>query len=51
MRTAKHYAEVSRINLRPEVEYCPFCGVRLQRTCTLSERTIVTPLKIALYVM
>jgi hypothetical protein len=42
MRTAKHYAEVSRINLRPEIEYCPFCGVRLRRTCTLSERKIVT---------
>jgi hypothetical protein len=25
MRTAKHYTEVTRINLRPEIEYCPFC--------------------------
>lgn len=42
MRTAKQYAEVTRVNLRPEVEYCPFCQRYLRRTCTLSERTIVT---------
>ncbi len=42
MRTAKQYAEVTRINLRPEVEYCPFCQCYLRRTCTLGERTIVT---------
>src|SRR2546423_7305606 len=42
MRTAKQYTEVTRSNLRPEVEYCPFCKLRLRRTCTLGERTIVT---------
>lgn len=42
MRTAKHYAQVTRINLRPEVVVCPVCQLRLQRTCTLAQRTIVT---------
>ncbi len=46
MRTAKQYTEVTRINLRPEVEYCPFCQMRLRRTCTLGERTIVTCAKV-----
>lgn len=42
MRTAKQYTEVTRLNLRPEISYCPFCQCYLRRTCTLSERTIVT---------
>ena len=46
MRTAKQYAQVTRINLRPEVEYCPCCQMRLRRTCTLGERTIITCTKV-----
>lgn len=42
MRTAKQYTEVTRVNLRPEVESCPFCQRYVRRTCTLSERTMVT---------
>lgn len=42
MRTAKQYAEISRITFRPEVYYCPMCQRRLRRTCTLAQRTIVT---------
>ena len=46
MRTAKQYTEVTRINLRPEIEYCPCCQCYLRRTCTLSERTMVTLRKV-----
>jgi hypothetical protein len=41
MRTAKQYAEISRINFRPEVFSYPICQLRLRRTCTVAQRTIV----------
>jgi hypothetical protein len=42
MRTAKQYAQLTRLNFRPEVEECPLCHRRLQRSCTLNRRIIVT---------
>src|SRR5258708_4437713 len=42
MRTAKQYREVTRINVRPEAEFCSHCQHRLRRTCILAQRTIVT---------
>jgi hypothetical protein len=42
MRTAKEYSEVTKLTLRCEIRYCPFCQRYLRRTCTLNQRTIVT---------
>jgi hypothetical protein len=42
MRTAKKYREVTRINVRPEVECCSHCQRRSRRTCILAQRSIVT---------
>lgn len=42
MRTAKHYAEVTKQVLRPEGEVCLLCQSRLRRCVIISRRTIVT---------
>jgi hypothetical protein len=42
MRTAKVYHEITKLILRSEILYCPFCQRYLRRTCTLNERKIVT---------
>lgn len=42
MRTAKVYREVTKLILRTEILYCPFCLRYLRRSCTLNERKIVT---------
>lgn len=42
MRTAKQYREITRMNVRPEVEVCSHCQLRLRRTCILAQRSIVT---------
>jgi len=42
LRTTRQYAEVTKVTLRPEIFYCPFCQRYLRRVSTLSERKIVT---------
>jgi hypothetical protein len=41
MRKAKHYAHVTKLTLRSEIEECLECQTRLRR-CTISRRTIIT---------
>lgn len=42
MRTAKQYNQVTRLNMRSDVRYCPFCQCYLRRVATLNQRHIVT---------
>ena len=42
MKPARKFAQVSRRFYRPEQSHCPVCQRRLQRSVTLSERTVIT---------
>ena len=42
MKPARKFAQVSRRFYRPEQSHCPVCQRRLQRSVTLTERTVIT---------
>src|SRR5437660_124137 len=42
MKAARTFAQVSRRFYRPEQSHCPVCQRRLQRSVTLTERTVIT---------
>jgi hypothetical protein len=42
MKPARKFAQVSRRFYRPEQLHCPVCQRRLQRSVTLTERTVIT---------
>ena len=50
MRKSKRYEQRSKRTYRPEILHCVECGSRLQRTVTISDRTIIT-LKEVLHVV
>jgi hypothetical protein len=42
MRTKRNYAELLRHYFRADLRDCPTCATRLQRYCTIAQRTIIT---------
>jgi hypothetical protein len=42
MRTKRAVAQVVKQIFRPELEYCLECQSRLERCCTISQRTVIT---------
>jgi hypothetical protein len=42
MRTKRNYGELLRHYFRADLRDCPTCATRLQRYCTIAQRTIIT---------